>query len=182
MAANKHRRVRLHHAVRARRELAARHHRPHDVDLLPSVLRAPRPARCALAARRPEPQPLPSTERPPAPLRSPAFAQVLGHKSGLGLSINSVAAAGSDWDKMKYGARRTVPLLLYQRVVDELGCATPREHALACVHVCGRSPVGILSPGALRCALPGGPATARTADQDFYIGMAATGWMPAETR
>ena len=210
VAANKHRRVRLHHAVRARRELAARHHRPHDVDRLPSVLRAPRPARCALAARRPEPQPLPSTERPPPPLRSPAFAQVLGHKSGLGLSINSVAAAGSDWDKMKYGARRTVPLLLYQRVVDELRCATPREHlhstcmcgactalaqhlhvrhlhstctALACVWALSRfPPVGILSPGALRCALPGGPATARTADQDFYIGMAATGWMPAETR
>jgi len=28
---------------------------------------------------------------------------VLDHKSGLGLSINSIAAAGSDWDKMKYG-------------------------------------------------------------------------------
>ena len=65
----------------------------------------------------------------------------------MGLSINSVEAAGSDWDKMKYGARRGVPLLLYQRVVDELGCATPREHlhitcmcvehALACVSLRG---------------------------------------------
>ena len=42
---------------------------------------------------RPEPQPWPDTERPPPPLRSPAFAQILDHKSGLGLSIHSVAAA-----------------------------------------------------------------------------------------
>ena len=65
VAENQHRRVRVPHAVRARRESAARHHRPHHIDRLPSVLRAPRPARCTLglAARRPEPQPLPSTER-----------------------------------------------------------------------------------------------------------------------
>ena len=192
VAAGQHRRVRVLHAVRARREPAARHHRPHHVDRMPSVLRAPRPARCALAARRPEPQPLPSTERPPPPLRSPAFAQVLDHTSGLGLSIHSVAAAASDWAKLKYGAKRGVPLLLYHRVVDELGCAPPRvhlhitcmcvEYALACVHGCGRSPVGALSPGALRRALPGGPATARTADQGFYTGTAATSSTPAETR
>ena len=57
VAAGQHRRVRVLHAVRARREPAARHHRPHHVDRMPSVLRAPRPAGCALAARRPEPQP-----------------------------------------------------------------------------------------------------------------------------
>ena len=193
VAAGQHRRVRVLHVVRARREPAARHHRPHHVDRMPSVLRAPRPAGCALAARRPEPQPWPGTERPPPPLRSPAFAQVLDHTSGLGLSIDAVAGpAGSDWAKMKYSARRGVPCLLYQRVVGELGCATPSEHlhitcmcvehALACVHVCGRSPVGALSPGALRRALPGGPATARTADQGFYTGTAATSSTPAETR
>ena len=50
-----------------------------------------------------EPQPGPDTERPPPPLRSPAFAQILDHGSGLGLSIDSVAAADSDWAKLKYG-------------------------------------------------------------------------------
>ena len=30
-----------------------------------------------------EPQPWPDTERPPPPLRSPAFAQILDHESGL---------------------------------------------------------------------------------------------------
>ena len=65
VAGKQHRRVRVPHAVRARRESAARHRRPHHVYRLPSVLRAPRPAQCTLglAARRPEPQPLPSTER-----------------------------------------------------------------------------------------------------------------------
>ena len=117
------------------------------------------------ACREANPQPWPDTERPPPPLRSPAFAQILDHKSGLGLSIHSVAAAASDWAKLKYGAKRGVPLLLYHRVVDELGCAPPRVHlctaALArawalCtaaltrawsahVHVCGRSFTGALS-------------------------------------
>ena len=133
-----------------------------------------------------EPQPGPDTERPPPPLRSPAFAQILDHGSGLGLSIDSVAAADSDWAKLKYGAKRGVPLLLYHRVVDELGCAPPRVHLCtaalarawsAHVHVCGRS-----FTGALRRALAGGPATARTADRGFSIGTAATTSTPAETR
>ena len=130
--------------------------------------------------------------RPPPPLRSPAFAQILDHVSGLGLSINAVEAAGSDWAKLKYGARRGVPLLLYQRVFAELGCATPRVHFAqhlhlwhmqsTHLHVCGRSPVGALSPGALRRALPGGLPTARTADQGFYIGTATTSLTPAATK
>ena len=48
--------------------------------------------------------------------------------------------------------------------------------------VCGRSPVGALSPGALRRALPGGLPTARTADQGFYIGTATTILTPAATK
>ena len=91
--------------------------------------------------------------RPPPPLRSPAFAQILDHVSGLGLSINAVEAAGSDWAKLKYGARRGVPLLLYQRVFAELGCATPRVH-LHSTCICGtcRAPT-CMCVGALPLAL-----------------------------
>ena len=103
----------------------------------------------------PSPQPWPGTERPPPPLRSPAFAQILDHVSGLRSSISSIAGTtSSDWEQMMYKARRGVPCLLYQRVVDELGCAPPRVHLCtaalarawsAHLHGCGRSPVGALS-------------------------------------
>ena len=136
-----------------------------------------------------QPWPRYRTERPPPPLRSPAFAQILDHESGLGLSIDSVAAADSDWAKLKYGAKRGVPCLLYRRVVGEVGCATPSEH-LHITCMCVERPRacvwalfhGRSFTGALRRALAGGPATARTADRGLSIGTAATSSTPVETR